>query len=195
MKYLIFLLIFATSLFATIQKEILLLHSYNSGLKWSDNITSGVKSIVDKYPQYELTIEYMDSKKINTKEYFNNLSNLYEKKFSNRKYEVVIAADNYAFEFVLNNHKKIFNSSPIVFCGIENFKDEMIPNELKKSVTGVIEYKEIEKNIELINRTIENLDTLYIISDNNLSSQAIQNQILEAKKSLRVSLISFLTTK
>lgn len=46
------------------------------GLKWTDNITLGVKEVLEKYPEYELTVEYMDSKKINTKEYFDSLLNL-----------------------------------------------------------------------------------------------------------------------
>ena len=182
MKLLLSFLLLLSYLYANSQKEILLLHSYNMGLKWTDNITFGVKEILEKHPDYELTVEYMDSKKINTKEYFDSLLNLYEKKFSNRKYEILIAADNYAFNFALNHHKKIFNNIPIVFTGVENFKEDMIPKDLRRYVTGVVEYKEIEKNIKLIENSIHNLDTLYIISDNTLSSKAIQNQIISATK-------------
>ena len=182
MKLLIYLILLLSYLQANEPKEILLLHSYNNGLKWSDNITKGVREILDKYPQYELTIECMDSKKIDTKEYFENLLSLYKKKFSNRKYAVVITADNYAYEFALNNHKEIFNYSPIVFSGVENFEEKMIPLASKKYVTGVVEYKEIEKNIKLISKSIRNLNTLYIISDDSFSSLAIKNQILDATK-------------
>ena len=127
MKYLILLFLILTSLFANNSKEILLLHSYNSGLKWSDGITQGIKEVFEKYPQFELTIEYMDSKKIDTKEYLETLTNLYEKKFSNRKYDAIITADNYAYKFALQNHKKLFNNSNIVFCGVENFVKNSIP--------------------------------------------------------------------
>ena len=109
MKFLILFFLTITTIFANSSKEILLLHSYNNGLKWTDGITQGVKEILDKYPQYELTVEYMDSKKIDSQEYFDILMSLYEKKFSNRKYEVIITADNYAYEFVLKNHKKLFD--------------------------------------------------------------------------------------
>jgi PAS domain S-box-containing protein len=179
MKLIIFFMLLTSFLYASSGKEILLLHSYNNGLKWSDNITQGVRDILDKYPEYELTIEFMDSKKIDTDEYSNNLLSLYTKKFSNRKYAVVITVDNYAYEFTLSHHKDIFNNSPIVFCGVENFNEKTIPNDLKKYITGVVEYKEIEKNINLISKTITDLNTLYIISDDSFSSLAIKNQILE----------------
>lgn len=180
MKYLILFFLTIFSLFASNSKEILLLHSYNSGLKWSDGITQGIKDVLDKYPDYELTIEYMDSKKIDSQDYFDTLMSLYEKKFSNRKYDVIISADNYAYEFVLKNHKKLFNNSSVVFCGVENFNKNLITKDLSEYVTGVIEYKEIKKNIELIKNTISDLSTLYIISDDSFSSLAIKEQILNA---------------
>ena len=183
MKFLILFFLTITTIFANSSKEILLLHSYNNGLKWTDGITQGVKEILDKYPQYELTIEYMDSKKIDSQEYFDILMKLYEKKFSNRKYLVVIAADNYAYEFVLENHKKLFDNSSVVFTGVENFDNNFIPLELKKYVTGVVEYKEIKENVELIKKTITDLNTLYIISDDTYSSLAIKEQILNDVKS------------
>ncbi|QKE29866.1 two-component system sensor histidine kinase [Arcobacter acticola] len=183
MKFLILFFLTITTIFANSSKEILLLHSYNNGLKWTDGITQGIKEILDKYPEFELTIEYMDSKKIDSQEYFDILMNLYEKKFSNRKYSVVIAADNYAYEFVLKNHKKLFDESSVVFTGVENFDKDFIPLELKKYVTGVVEYKEIKENIELIKKTITDLNTLYIISDDTFSSLAIKEQILNDVKS------------
>jgi signal transduction histidine kinase/ABC-type uncharacterized transport system substrate-binding protein len=183
MKFLILFFLTITTLFANNPKEILLLHSYNNGLKWTDGITQGAKEVLDKYPDYELTVEYMDSKKIDSQEYFDILMSLYEKKFSNRKYEVIIAADNYAYEFVLKNHKKLFDKSSVVFTGVENFDKNFIPLDLKKYVTGVVEYKEIKKNIELIKKTITDLNTLYIISDDTFSSLAIKEQILNDAKS------------
>lgn len=180
MKFLFFILIFISSLYATPQKEILLLHSYNNGLKWSDSITKGIKSVLSKYPNYELTIEYMDSKKINSKEYFDILYKLYEKKFSNRKYDVIITADNYAFNFVLNNHENIFNNTKIAFCGVENISSIKIAENKKNLITGVIEYKEIKENLKLIQNVVKDLSTIYIVSDITLSSTAIKKQIMDA---------------
>jgi len=180
MKFIFFTLTLFSFLFANSQKEILLLHSYNDGLKWTDNITNGIKSIITDHPDYELTIEYMDSKKINSSDYFNILHQLYQKKFAPRKYDAIIVADNYAFNYALTNHKTIFNNSPIIFCGIENLHDIQISNTIKSSTTGVVEYKEIKENIQLIKDSIKNLTTLYIISDNTLSSKAIEKQILDA---------------
>lgn len=179
--FLILFIFLITSLFAT-ENEILLLHSYNKGLKWSDGISKGVEDVFKKHPNYELTTEYMDSKKIDTKEYFNLLSKLYTKKFAKRKYKAVIASDNYAFEFAIANHNTLFKDIPIVFCGVENFDKKNIPLFLQNRVTGVMEYKNIRKNLQLISDLMPNVSNLYIMSDNSFSSLAIKKQILDTAK-------------
>ncbi len=181
MKYLILFILFLLTISAfasTTSKEILLLHSYNSGLKWTDGITQGVKDVLDKYPQYELDIEFMDSKKLDNQEYLESLMKFYDKKFSIKKYDTIIVADNFAYDFVLKNYRKLFDGSSIVFCGIENFSKNSIPKELSKYITGVVEYKEIKENLQLIKNTIPNLNTIFIISDDTFSSNAIKEQIL-----------------
>jgi len=95
--------------------EILLLHSYNKGLKWSDGISRGVEDVMLKHPHYELTTEYMDSKKIESENYFEELLDLYKKKFKNRNYKAIIAADNYAYDFVLKYHRELFPNTPVFF--------------------------------------------------------------------------------
>ena len=105
MKYLLLFILTISAFATTTSKEILLLHSYNSGLKWTDGITQGVKDVLDKYPQYELDIEFMDSKKLDNEDYFESLMRFYDKKFSTKKYDIIIVADNFAYDFVLKNYK------------------------------------------------------------------------------------------
>lgn len=182
MKYIFILVFIVATLFASSTNEILLLHSYNKGLKWTDGISKGLEDILKKYPQYELTTEYMDSKKIDSKEHFDILVSLYKNKFSSRKYKAIVAADNYAYEFILKNHQAIFNKVPIVFCGVESFDSNKMTLYEQKHVTGVVEYKDIRKNIKLIESFLPSLSTLMIISDNSFSSLAIKKQILSTAK-------------
>ncbi|MDD2383838.1 MAG: ABC transporter substrate binding protein [Sulfurospirillaceae bacterium] len=176
-RFLVLLLCFL-SLHAYEAKEILLLHSYNKGLKWTDGISSGVEAVMNEKNDYELTTEYMDSKKIDSPEYLQELFELYVKKFSKRKYEAIIVADNYAYEFALKYHNELFSNTPIVFCGVENFNSQSITPELKHYVTGVIEYKDIRSNLQLIYHLFPSLKMVYIISDDSYSSLAIERQII-----------------
>ncbi|MDD3343490.1 MAG: ABC transporter substrate binding protein [Sulfurospirillaceae bacterium] len=175
---LLFLCACCFSLYANEAKEILLLHSYNKGLKWSDGISRGVEAVINEHHDYELTTEYMDSKKIDSPSYLKELFDLYIKKFSKRHYKAIIVADNYAYEFALKHHHELFAHTPIIFCGVENFNPNIITHDVKPYVTGVIEYKDIHKNIELIYKLLPALKMLYIISDDAYSSLAIEKQII-----------------
>lgn len=176
LKIIIILFIYSSFLFSN---EILLLHSYNKGLKWSDGISRGVENIMQKHPQYELTTEYMDSKKIESDHYFEELLDLYKKKFRNRRYKAVIVADNYAYEFALKYQQELFPKTPIIFCGVENFNPKDINDTMKPYVTGVVEYKDIRKNLELIYQLFPAIKMVYIISDDAYSSLVIKDQIID----------------
>ncbi|HAW58133.1 MAG TPA: histidine kinase, partial [Bacteroidales bacterium] len=176
LKIIIILFIYSSFLFSN---EILLLHSYNKGLKWSDGISRGVENIMQKHPQYELTTEYMDSKKIESDHYFEELLDLYKKKFRNRRYKAVIVADNYAYEFALKYQHELFPKTPIIFCGVENFNPKDINDTMKPYVTGVVEYKDIRKNLELIYQLFPAIKMVYIISDDAYSSLVIKDQIID----------------
>lgn len=179
MKILKYILSFSLFFSFLSANEILLLHSYNKGLKWSDGISAGVEEVMKKHTNFELTTQYMDSKKVESEQYSDELLKLYEKKFSHQKYDVIIAADNYAYEFALKYHEHLFKKVPIVFCGVENFQQTSIPKEAKPFVTGVVEYKDIRKNLELIYALFPAIKMVYIISDDAYSSLAIKEQIIE----------------
>lgn len=175
LKFIIVLIFFSSFLYSN---EILLLHSYNKGLKWTDGISHGVEEVMQKHPQYELTTEYMDSKKVESEDYTEELLDLYKKKFSKRNYKAVIVADNYAYDFVLEHHKELFPNTPIIFCGIENFDLKKLTPEIRNYFTGVVEYKDITKNLNLIYELLPSIKMVYIMSDDSYSSLQIQEQIV-----------------
>ena len=175
LKFIIVLIFYSSFLYSN---EILLLHSYNKGLKWSDGISHGVEDIMLKHPEHELTTEYMDSKKVESEDYAEELLDLYKKKFSKRHYQAVLVADNYAYDFVILHHEEIFPHTPIIFCGIENFNPKNISKDMQQYMTGVIEYKDITKNLNLIYDLLPNIKMVYIMSDDSYSSLMIQEQII-----------------
>ena len=57
MKILKYIIILSLYISFSSANEILLLHSYNKGLKWTDGISTGVEEVMKKYPHFELTTE------------------------------------------------------------------------------------------------------------------------------------------
>ena len=182
-RNLIFFLLFAVSLFSYDRYNILVLHSYHKGYKWSDDISKAIKDNFENNPSINITTLYMDAKRIENDSYYSKLLELYKEEFKYTTFDVIIAVDNNALEFLTKYRDKIFQNSYIVFCGINNFSEEMInyPN-FRYRVTGVVENVDIKKNIELIIKMIPYLNKILIISDESKSGLEIKKDIFKIMK-------------
>ena len=120
-------------------KQILILASYNLGMKWDDSIISEIKHHFAIYmPSAAINVEYMDTKRIDPNvTRLADLKTLYLKKYKDRHFDVIISTDTDAFKFLLNNSEEIFPGTPVVFCGVISFEDKMLRG--KRNFTGVME--------------------------------------------------------
>lgn len=138
MKKVIILLIFLNiSLLAN--QSILIINSYHKGYEFSDKIISAMEKEFYKNSNLDINILYMDSKRIITKEYFDNLKNLYKVQLNNRKYDLVVAVDRFAYDFVLENYLTFFNDIPVLSVGIENFSEEKAKKYALKKISVLLE--------------------------------------------------------
>ena len=178
MKNKLFLLLFLSSIIYA--KEVLLLHSYHKGYEWTNSISNAIENSL-KYTDVEITTEYMDTKRIYSKEYMQSLFEFYKKRYQNRKFDVIIASDNNALEFLNTYHDKIFTNTPIVFCGINNFNKKAFQTyNIRKRTTGVVEEVDIEKNLDLIIDLHPNISKLLVINDQTVTGQNMKEQFFRA---------------
>ncbi|WP_428023029.1 sensor histidine kinase [Arcobacter sp.] len=180
----LFLLVFQSNLFSNQKKEniqILIINSYHKDFQWSDELIDGVKKVLNTNKKIEITTLYMDSKRINSSEYYNSLLRIYKLQLKNRKYNIVLLVDKFAFEFALKNYNELFfNNEKLVFSGIEKFSPEEIEKyNLSDRVFGVMEKRAIEGIIATIDTMMPKLKKLYIINDR--SSNAKDTNILIQK--------------
>lgn len=181
MKILLLLILLLSSVFAS--KEVLLLHSYHKGYKWSDDISLEIEKTFKKEKDIDLTTIYMDTKHIDDPLYLESLAKLYKKQFSTRNFDLVIVSDNAAFDFAMKHHNFLFSNLPIVFCGINNFDKSMIEkNKLEDYVTGVVEQVDLEKNFELISKLHPKLENLIIVNDKSKTGLAVKDDLDEVIK-------------
>jgi len=151
-------------------KRILILHSYHRELGWTDNISQGIDKKLKNSPySIETFTEYMDTKRIFDDRYLENLAALRTYKYQNKKFDVVISSDDYAFHF-LRHHNRIFNHTPVVFCGVNYFKDEFIANT--PNFTGLVESFGIKEAIEAALIIHPNVDKIYFMVDGTVTGKA-----------------------
>ena len=174
-KVVLFLLL---SIFAY-SKEILLLHSYHKGYVWTNSISEAVE---DSFRNTDVVIstEFMDTKRTYSQEHINLLFTLYQEKYKNKKFDLIIASDNNALSFLEKYHDKIFQDVPIVFCGINNFEYERFNKlHIKNRTTGVLEAVDIKKNINLIFKLHPNVKKLLVLNDQTVTGQEMKREFFE----------------
>jgi PAS domain S-box-containing protein len=164
------------------KKQVLVLNSYHKGLSWTDNIVSGIETILKSREEggnIELYYEYMDTKRFYDERYLHKLSEYLAEKYGEHRFDAVIVSDNDAFDFVRTHyHEKIFRGVPVVFCGVNSFKDSMLAGYDR--FTGVVEDTDIKSTVAIALKLHPLARQVVVVGDRTSAGLAIRNDILEA---------------
>jgi len=174
-KIILFMCLVFLSLEAKETKDILLIHSYHKGYKWSDDISRVIEKNFSEKENIFLSTVYMDTKRIDTPEYLDVFYHYYKERFKHSHFDVIMVADNGALEFVQRHYEEFFLDKPIVFLGINNFNASIIKGI--KHVSGVVENVDIQKNIDLILGLHPDIDKLLIINERSLTGDALRQEM------------------
>jgi diguanylate cyclase (GGDEF)-like protein len=175
-----FLIIYKVSVSAEPLKDknVLIIHSYSQGYKWSDDISQSIKSIlVNGYNSPGIYMEYMDTRRLNRPNYFEDLYKFYKYKYTIVKLDVIICSDNDALEFVTNYRDELFPGVPVVFCGINNYDDRMIKGQ--KNITGIAENADFKDTLESILKLQPEVKNIAVVTNYGETGRQNANQILD----------------
>ncbi len=160
------------------KQKVLVLHSYhNAG--WTRTIQEGMESVFDKSGiAVEMCVEYMDTMRHPPKDSFAYLEDLYRKKYGHISFDVILLSDDNALDFILPRRDKLFPKVPIVFCGINDFREEQLHGQ--SGITGVNEDIDIKGTIELASRIMPNIKKFLVISDRTPTGLANRRKFEQA---------------
>jgi hypothetical protein len=129
-------------------QKVLVLHSYHQGYLWTDMIQEGFsRSLSEQFPKAEIYVEYMNTKRQTADVMFPHLAKIYKQLYPNVKFDVIVASDNNALDFLLLHREKLFPGVPVVFSGINDFfKYRFDPDS---NITGVREDLDIFSTISI----------------------------------------------
>ena len=156
----------------TKQKNILILNSFSKGISyngfninsWCDEIISGIESkFEDNKDNINLNIEYMNSSYNFSDEYYNMLYNLYKYKFSNTKFDAIIAIDNNATDFLIKYGNDLFPSTPVVFSGVNQSKQSTISNY--PLFTGIYKNADLKSTFDIALKFHPSTKQFFVIID------------------------------
>lgn len=158
--------------------RILVLNSYNVGYSWTDNEVRAIQDFFADDPSVILQMEFMDTKLTNAPRHFENLFKLYEHKYEDARFDVIIATDDDALDFAREHGTQLFPGVPVVFAGINNFGAQQV--EGMERVTGVNEQADFAANLELILRLQPEVTDVYVITDELTAGQMIRHEFEDA---------------
>lgn len=153
--------------------RILFINSYHRGYSWSDGIEDGLRERLNASgKKIELSIEYLDSRRFAYGGQVDLLAQAMAVKYANYRPDLVVVSDNAAFDFAIQYRARLFPQQPIVFCGYNNFRPEVIAQI--SNITGVNEEIAIPDAVALALKVHPKVHTLaFIVSTGDVSSKRI----------------------
>lgn len=171
---LLFLSLVASFFVEAKQRDVLVIHSYHQGYFWTDAFQLGLEKEL-KNTNVSMRVLYLDSKRMQSEEYLDQLYSLYKTKFEQEQFKAIIVSDNNALQLV-NRLGAELGDTPVIFGGINNYSHHQHAN---LRATGVIEDIDLLSNISLIERLQPQVNSIYIISDHSVTGAAVRAQIGE----------------
>jgi two-component system cell cycle sensor histidine kinase/response regulator CckA len=162
-------------------RNVLFLNSYHSGYTWSDTIMDGARdTILQHRKDIYIQIEFMDTKRFTEKRYFESIYDHYKRKFSGISFDIILASDNAAYEFMIQYGNELFPGVPIVFCGVNDVSPQDVP--YRDRITGVLEEFDVVANLQIIRDFFPQRKRLVVIGDRSITGIAIANQVRDGLK-------------
>lgn len=156
-------LIFTGTLEAGIP-NVLILHSYNDGMPWTDSLNRGIlKAFMEKGVRVEYFFEYMDSKRFTYKGYFDRLVGIFEHKYRDTDFDLVISTDDNAYIFLALHGDELFPGVPILFSGVNDPSQVMLHKT--RNATGIMENIDISGTLNIARALHPEAERLILISD------------------------------
>lgn len=162
-------------------REVLVINSYHAGHAWSDNEMAGIIGIFKEHShEVRYGVEYLDCKHHPKTEHFELVKDLFSLKYGSRDIPVVVAADNPAFEFALKYRALLFPRSAIVFCGVNNYKKEMLGGQ--GNITGLAEALDADDTVRTALKIHPETREIFVVHDYTSTGLATRR---EAEEQLR----------
>src|SRR6266540_6182865 len=151
------------------RKQVLVLHSYHKGLRWTDAEDAGISSVLGTRPELDVHTEYMDTKRHPDDAHQRTLLALYRTKFRGILFAAVLATDDAAYAFAVANRELLFPHAAVVFCGANYYTDPE-DDRLRDVVTGVLEDFDIPNTLRAALSLQKDVRRVVVINDRTVRS-------------------------
>jgi PAS domain S-box-containing protein len=169
------------------QKKILILHSYHKGFSWTDGIEKGIRDGLSDLPRTQIFTEYLDSKRQGLAMAEDLFGRYLRTKYLNSHLDLIIVSDNNVLTFLRSKPVEDFIGVPVIFCGINNFSQEMLEG-LTPQITGTVEKTDPAETVRIIRQLQPDTKRLFIISGATPTAAHLKAQTEQALASMETGM-------
>jgi signal transduction histidine kinase/CheY-like chemotaxis protein len=155
--------------------DVLLLMSYHPGNDWTGEIVRGLTQTMSSPGKAEIWVEYLDIRRRTDPERLDEFERHLARMHAGRRFAAVAACDDAAFEFLRDRGSRLFPSTPLAFCGVDEALGSTAPGSL---FTGVYELYNYRNLTETIRRLHPDLRRMMIIHDGSVSGLTLHDRLL-----------------
>lgn len=147
------------------KQVVLHISSYSAQVEWERSEMEAIRESLDLNPKLEYHNLNLNARQVHNKANINAIiANTIRTNFIERNPDLIIATDNDALEFVLNNYYMLFPKVPVVFCGVNDFDISMLRG-FEEYVTGVSEAVSFNETVSEMLRLYPQTRRIYILND------------------------------
>jgi diguanylate cyclase (GGDEF)-like protein len=162
-------------------KRVLFISSYSESFDSVPLQVKGMKELLTS-TDYQVDVEYMDMKRINTAENIELFHTYLKYKLSYLKpYDALIVGDDHALQFAMDYQQELFKNLPIVFLGINDINRAERADE-NPYITGIYEEISLKDNIELALKFNPKATKIIAFVDATYTGVGDINQFMEHKE-------------
>jgi len=164
------------------KQNVLILNSYYHGFARTDEIIKGIRDVLYESDDVNIEIERINilaiqekspkRREMREKEVYSMLA----EKYSEVEFDVVIAIDNVAFDFVKRYGEKLWKDVPVVACGISRLHAESVDSD-DSLWLGIYEFYDIQAQIDFISRMQSGVNRIIFIIDTTKAGEDIREQL------------------
>ena len=176
--------------YAAPAKNILVLHSYRAGYEWTDEITRGIRTSFERARDVIVWFDFLEARRRPYPQSADEFREYLQRRHRGQSFDLVLAVDDEALDFVLHHSRGMFDQTPVVFCGVA--PSPLTANLPRQRVTGVLELAPAARLLDLALKQHPRTRNLYLVVDNSVQGLSVKQQVLEAlqaKSGLSVHLL------
>jgi PAS domain S-box-containing protein len=152
-------------------QRVLVLHSYHPEYTWTTALTRGISDAFTAHPEYEVLTAYLDAKRFENRADNPVLRELLKRRYQDYHIALIICCDNYALDLLLEDRAAFLPDVPVVFCGINNFRDDMIAGH--NNITGVAEEADLIETLLVGLRLHPDTQRIAVVADTTVTGDAV----------------------